>query len=111
MDEVKEHKVYLKVPIGQCFQETGQAPMGTRWVDVNKGYDLNLDYRSRLVSQELKKLSWADDLFAATPPLEVKKMIFPCGHGGDRIPGGKTQVWDEVGVHRCKAGVPSGRSN
>ena len=74
--EVKKHKVYEKVPIQQCLEETGQAPVGTRWVDVNKGDDSNVEYRSRLVAQELKRLSWADDLFAATPPLEVKKMLF-----------------------------------
>ena len=67
MEEVRKHSVYKKVPISQCLQETGQEPIGTRWVDVNKGDDLNIDYRSRLVAQELKRLSWADDLFAATP--------------------------------------------
>ena len=76
MTEVRKHAVYLKVPIKQCFEETGTGPIGTRWVDVNKGDDSNVDYRSRLVAQELKRLSWADDLFAATPPLEVKKLLF-----------------------------------
>ena len=76
MIEVKKHSVYVKVPIAQCFEETGNPPIGTRWIDVNKGDDVNVEYRSRLVAQELKRLSWADDLFAATPPLEVKKLIF-----------------------------------
>ena len=74
--EVRKHSVYIKVPISQCFEETGSPPVGTRWIDVNKGDDKHVDYRSRLVAQELKRLSWADDLFAATPPLEVKKLIF-----------------------------------
>ena len=28
------------------------------------------------MAHELKKLSWTDDLFAATPPLEAKKIMF-----------------------------------
>ena len=27
MEEVKKHEVYVKVPIQQCFQETGKAPI------------------------------------------------------------------------------------
>ena len=76
MKEVFKHQVYTKVPIQQCLNATGKPPIGTRWVDVNKGDDLNPEYRSRLVAQELKKNSWADDLFAATPPLEAKKVLF-----------------------------------
>jgi hypothetical protein len=76
MEEVKQHKVYVKVPIEQCLQETGKMPIGTRWVDIRKGDDVNLEYRSRLVAQELKKNSVTEDLFAATPPLEAKKILF-----------------------------------
>mgnify|MGYP006252291197 CR=1 FL=1 len=42
----KEHGVYHKVPIKQCYDETGKAPLGTGWVDINKGDDDNPDYRS-----------------------------------------------------------------
>ena len=60
----------------ECFSQTGKSPVTTRWIDINKGDDVHIEYRSRLVAQELKKLSWADDLFAATPPLEAKKILF-----------------------------------
>ena len=76
MIEVRKHKVYEKVPISECWKETGQGPIGTRWVDINKGDEVNEDYRSRLVAQELKSKSMLEDIFAATPPLEVKKMLF-----------------------------------
>ncbi len=76
MEEVKKHGACSKVPTQQCLDETGQAPTGTRWVYINKGDDVHTEYRSRLVAQELKKLSWAGDLFAAAPPLEAKQMIF-----------------------------------
>ena len=32
----KKMKVYEKVPKSQCYNETGKAPIGVRWVDVNK---------------------------------------------------------------------------
>ncbi len=47
--------------------------MGIRGVDVNKGDDKSPEYRSRLVAKEIKKDD-RTDLFAATPPLEAKKM-------------------------------------
>ena len=75
MDEVQKHQVYKKVPIQQCWQETGKGPIGTRWIDINKGDDQNPEYRSRLVAQEIKQ-DKREDLFAATPPLEAKKMLF-----------------------------------
>ena len=43
-------------------------------MDVNKGDDQNLEYRSRLVAKEIKK-DKREDLFAATPPLEAKKIL------------------------------------
>ena len=41
----------------------------------NKGDSLNPEYRSRLVAKEIKK-DKREDLFAATPPLEAKKLLF-----------------------------------
>ena len=28
--------LYTKVPIQQCYERTGQAPISTRWIDINK---------------------------------------------------------------------------
>ena len=33
------HKVWIKVPTSECLHKTGKKPVGTRWVDVNKGDD------------------------------------------------------------------------
>ena len=55
MREVKKHNVYVKVPIEECWTNTGKDPIGTRWVDVNRGDDANPGYRSRLVAQEIKR--------------------------------------------------------
>ena len=74
MAEVKKHKVYEKVDVKECYDRTGKAPIGTRWVDVNKGDAVHPEYRSRLVAQEVNT-NRREDLFAATPPLEAKKML------------------------------------
>ena len=74
MADVKKHKVYEKVDIKECYDRTGKAPIGTRWVDVNKGDTVHPEYRSRLVAQEVNT-NRREDLFAATPPLEAKKML------------------------------------
>ena len=74
LSEVQKHSVYKMVPIAQCIERTGHKPIGTRWVDINKGDDENPNYRSRIVAQEFNSHK-RDDLFAATPPLEAIKML------------------------------------
>ena len=53
---------------------TGKKPIGTRWVDVNKGDEDNPEYRSRLVAKEINT-GKMEGIFAATPPLEAKKCL------------------------------------
>ena len=52
----------------------GKGPIGTRWVDTNRGDNDNPDVRSRLVGQEINT-GVDDDLFAATPPIEAFKVL------------------------------------
>ena len=54
-----------------------------------------------MVAKELKKMSLTEDLLAATPPLEAKKILFSMAvtegigfKGGDRIKGMKTDFSD-----------------
>ena len=75
MEEVEKHQVYEKVPLEECYKETGKSPVGTRWVDTNKGDKVHPEYRSRLVAQEINT-DKREGLFAATPPLEAKKLLF-----------------------------------
>ena len=72
--EFRKHQVYTKVPIKECWDQTGKQPVGTRWIDINKGDRINPEYRSRLVAQEIKT-DKREDLFAATPPLEAIKLL------------------------------------
>ena len=92
MGEFAKHQVYEKVPTEECWRETGAAPIGTRWVDVNKGDDDKPEYRSRLVAKEIKT-NKREDLFAATPPLEALKILLSLAvtEGIGYQPGGKLQ--------------------
>ncbi len=70
-----------------CWNKTGKKPIGVRWVIVNKGDEVNTDYRARLVAKELK-VDQRLDLFAATPPFEAKKLLFSkaaTGRGNKRL--------------------------
>jgi hypothetical protein len=77
----------------ECFQETGKPPVSTRWVDINKGTAEDPEVRCRMVARDFKPRGERDreDLFAAMPPLECKKLLFakavqndePCRRGGD----------------------------
>ena len=57
MDQVKQHEVYEKVQEDVCLAVTSKAPIGSRWVDINTGYEPNPDHRSRLVAQQVKYIS------------------------------------------------------
>ena len=51
--EFRKREVYDKVPISQCWERTGKAPIGVRWVDINKGDSANPENRARLVAEEI----------------------------------------------------------
>eukprot|EP00400_MALV-I_sp_L67-5_P000255 gene255-biopygen667 len=74
MEYVEGYPIWVQVPEKECWDETGKAPIGTKWVDTNKGDKINPDVRSRLVAKEIN-ISKRDDLFAATPPLEAIKVL------------------------------------
>ena len=75
MREFKKHGVYTKVDIQEAWRVTGKGPIDVRWVDINKGDIKEPEYRSRLVAKEINR-GKREDLFAATPPLEAKKVLF-----------------------------------
>lgn len=75
MDKYFSHNANEKVPIEESHKVTGKGQIGSRWIDINKGDDVNPDYRSRLIAKKINR-SPSDEMFAATPPLEAKKMPF-----------------------------------
>ena len=58
----------------EAEEKMGKPPISVKWVDVNKGDDLNPNYRSRLVAREIRRKG-EDSIFAPTPPLESLRTI------------------------------------
>ena len=74
--------------VKQCWERTGKAPIDTRWVETNKGDDENPDVRCRWVAKEFNRNDGQDGLFAATPQLQVMKLLLSTlasGSKGERI--------------------------
>ena len=61
-------------PVDECRRVTGKAPVTVRWVDVNKGDDVNPNIRSRLVARQIRQAG-EEAIFAPTPPLEALRSI------------------------------------
>jgi hypothetical protein len=78
LEVIEKMKVWKIVPLETCWQETGKKPIGTKWVDVNKGDRDNMQIRSRLVAKELRATATGpmDDVYSATPPYEAVRLLF-----------------------------------
>ena len=73
MEYLHQLGVYEKVS-REHQASTGGKIIGVRWVDVNKGDALDVNYRSRLVGREFN-IGRDDALYASTPPLEALRLI------------------------------------
>ena len=73
---IRKAGIYSRVPLRQCYERTGKAPLDTRWIDVNKSDNRRPAYRSRMVVRKIKARKKIVDrlpaasLFSATPPVE-----------------------------------------
>ena len=68
--------VWSKRPKAEARNATGKGPVSVRWVDVNKGDEMNPRYRSRLVARQLKAHDKSGDtFFAPMPPLEAVRSV------------------------------------
>ncbi len=68
--------VWVKVPRDRARRVTGHPPITVRWVDVNKGDELNPNYRSRLVARQMKALDKSgQSFFAPAPPIEALRTV------------------------------------
>lgn len=72
VEYMKNREIWREVPLQECWDRTGRAPVSVKWVDTKK---LGGVIRSRLVARDFKTKGEKDreDLFAATPPLELLK--------------------------------------
>ena len=69
-------KVFRGVTLQEAKQDEDGKIVGCRWVNCNKGDADNPDVRCRLVAQEVNNGTVNDDFYAATPPLEAKRLLF-----------------------------------
>ena len=68
MDFMEKFGVYEDATIEECFAETGRAPVGTKWVDVNKGTAENPNMPGISNRRERR--------IGPMPPLEATKVLF-----------------------------------
>ena len=66
--------VYENATLDEGRRSTGIMPIGTRWIDINKGESVKPNYRSRLVAKEFK-VDIRPELVAATPPTECLRLL------------------------------------
>merc|ERR1712079_38360 len=74
MKFVKQHGVYEYSTVAECRQKTGSDPVGTKWLDTNKGDDKSPNYRSRWVAQQYRR-AWVEAIFSATPNIETVRLL------------------------------------
>ena len=68
---------------------SGHRIVSVKWVDTNKGTENKPEIRCRLVARDFRGADKdREDLFAATPPWELKKLLM--SHAADRS-NGKTR--------------------
>ena len=53
---------------------TGAEPVGTKWLDTNKGDERSPVYRSRWVAQQYRR-AWVETVFSATPNIEAIRLL------------------------------------
>ena len=49
--------MYGKVPFSQCLEKTGKPPIGTRWVDINRGIMATLNSGPELWDKKLRSIA------------------------------------------------------
>ena len=86
-------------PINECRRITGKPPVTVRWVDVNKGDDLNPNMRSRLVARQIRQAG-EEAIFAPTPPLEALRSIISMA--ATDLPGRPLHVRDPESERRTQ---------
>ena len=89
--------VYQKVPRAQCFARTGKPPIRVKWVDVNKGDEVQPEIRSRLVAMEFNTGQRSEHWWAGTPPLEALRLLLSdwASQAGPAGPGVQGKVPDK----------------
>ena len=74
LEYFESKRVWVKRPLEEARRRTGKPPVTVRWVDTNKGDDINPNVRSRLVARQIRQAG-EEAIFAPTPPLEALRSV------------------------------------
>ena len=99
LDFFEAKKVWQRRPFEEARRRTGKPPITVRWVDVNKGDDVNPNIRSRLVARQIRQPG-EEAIFAPTPPLESLRTILNLA--ATDIPGRAVHVRDAKSERRTQ---------
>ena len=99
LDFFEAKNVWLRRPFEEARRRTGKPPITVRWVDVNKGDDVNPNVRSRLVARQIRQPG-EEAIFAPTPPLESLRTILSLA--ATDIPGRAQHVRDPKSERRTQ---------
>ena len=66
LDDFRDKDVWTIRKVNEAPRRTGKPPITVRWVEFNKGDDLNPKIRSRLVAREIR-FKGEEAIFAPTP--------------------------------------------
>ena len=100
-------KVFGGVSYDEAKEDPELITIGSRWVNCNKADAERPDVRCRLVGQETNRgTGGSDDFYAATPPLEAKRLLFS-QWAMERVRRGKTLKLSFVDIKKAYFnGVP-----
>ena len=91
MGFVRQHHVYDYASIAECRKVTGCEPVGTKWLDTNKGDKKAPNYRSRWVAQQYRR-AWVESIFSATPNLETVRLLLADAASRCRVVGSAKDI-------------------
>ena len=93
----KGKEVWTLRKVSEALRRQGKPPITVRWVEVNKGDDLNPKIRSRLAARETRRKG-EEAIFAHTPPLDSLRMML--SHANTQFPNEPQKVWNCVSPDR-----------
>ena len=99
MDYFKSKGVWAKRTIKECLEITGRPPVTVKWVETNKGDDVDVNIRARLVARQIRGPG-QDSIFAPTPPLEALRTILSLAT--TNIAGKPKRIWDPKAENRTQ---------
>jgi hypothetical protein len=74
MEHIHNRNLYNKVPRSKCYEQTGEPPVKSMWLEADKGGEEHENYRSRFVGKEFDA-GKNHELFAAAPPQKAMRML------------------------------------